>query len=85
MMLLDAEMVKYAPSILASAAIFASFKVIKGFSPWNAVLVKCSGYSEEEVSEMAQRIRQSFDKLKEQDLDGSVKRKYLKDKHSNVS
>lgn len=54
--LLECEMLKYAPSVQASAAIYFARKVLKHKPAWTHTLIKYTEYAEEQIKECARDI-----------------------------
>lgn len=64
MLLLDSDMVPERPSLIAATALYIAFRSVKNFSPWNAVMVKNTGYKETDLKEFGKKVLSSFERLK---------------------
>ncbi|KAJ0240732.1 Cyclin-B2-2 [Hirschfeldia incana] len=82
--LVDYEMLRYAPSLLAASAVYTAQCTIHGFSEWSSTCEFHSHYSEDQLRECSRRMVSLHQKAGTDKLTG-VRRKYSSSKFGYVA
>lgn len=82
--LVDYEMLRYPPSLLAASAVYTAQCTIHGFSEWNSTCEFHSHYSENQLRECSRRMVSLHQKAASDKLTG-VRRKYSSSKFGYVA
>lgn len=82
--LVDYEMLRYQPSLLAASAVYTAQCTIHGFSEWNSTCEFHSQYSENQLRECSRRMVSLHQKAATDKLTG-VRRKYSSSKFGYIA
>lgn len=82
--LVDYEMLRYPPSLLAASAVYTAQCTIHGFSEWNSTCEFHSHYSEDQLRECSRRMVSLHQKAATDKLTG-VRRKYSSSKFGYIA
>ncbi|KAJ4898886.1 Cyclin-B2-2 [Raphanus sativus] len=82
--LVDYEMLRYQPSLLAASAVYTAQCTIHGFSEWNSTCEFHSHYSENQLRECSRRMVSLHQKAATDKLTG-VRRKYSSSKFGYIA
>lgn len=82
--LVDYEMLRYPPSLLAASAVYTAKCTIHGFSEWNSTCEFHSHYSEDQLRECSRRMVSLHQKAATDKLTG-VRRKYSSSKFGYIA